>query len=67
VLSLFRAFSHLHYTLDDVVIDEDQLVVRMAVTGVHTGEFTNIAALGEEVTFHEMAWYRIAHGRFTDI
>jgi predicted ester cyclase len=66
-LSLFHAFSHLHYTVDDVVVDGDQLVVRMTVTGVHSGEFMNIAATGKEVTFHEIAWYRIADRRFTDI
>ncbi len=45
------AFSDMRLKLHDVIASDDRTIVRVTVTGTHTGEFAGIPATGKEVSF----------------
>ena len=50
VVGLRAAFPDLHYTLDDVIAEGDQVAVRWHWTGTHQGAFRGFPPTGKSVT-----------------
>ena len=63
VVGLRSAFPDLHYTLDDVVAEGDQVAVRWHWTGTHQGPFRAFPATGKSVSFAMMDRIRVRDGK----
>lgn len=63
VVGLRAAFPDLHYTLDDVVAEGDQVAVRWHWTGTHRGAFRGFPATGKAVSNTGAGVFRLQGGR----
>lgn len=52
------AFPDLRVTVEDILVDQDQAVVRWTATGTHTGEAMGLPASGKPLQFRGMTWVR---------
>jgi predicted ester cyclase len=61
---VWKAFPDIKHRVDDLLVDGDKVVVRMTVSGTHTGplEFVNtpLAATGKPFTTTHIHIYRVA-------
>ena len=62
-VGLRTAFPDLHYALDDVLSDGDQVAVRWHWTGTHKGAFRGHAPTGRSVTNTGLGIFRLREGR----
>ena len=63
-LSLFlTAFPDARFTIEDMIVEGDRVVVRYTFRGTHTGNFMGIAPTGKQVTVTEIEIFRVANGR----
>ena len=60
------AFANFHVTIEDMIGEGDKVVVRFTETGTHQGEFEGIAPTGKQVTWAEIAIFRMAGGRIVE-
>jgi len=63
---LFSAFPDIHFTIDDMVVEGDKVVVRYTNTGTHKGEFMGIPPTNKKVTNWLISIDRIAGGKFVE-
>jgi predicted ester cyclase len=56
------------YTLEahDLIAEDDKVVVRATVHGVHRGELMGMAPTGRQVAFPAIIIYRLAEGRIAE-
>lgn len=66
MLNLRGAFADFRLTLDDVVITENKVAVRMTASGIHQGTYMGIAPTGKKVAFTNIAIMRISDGKFVE-
>jgi steroid delta-isomerase-like uncharacterized protein len=59
VVGLRTAFPDLHYTIDDLVADDDRVAIRWHWTGTHEGPFRGFAPTHKAVTSPGMAIFRL--------
>ncbi len=59
---MFDAFPDVHASIDDVIAEGDQVVVRATSTGTHDGAWMGIPPTGRHVAFEYVEIYRIADG-----
>ena len=52
--------------IQDLVAEEDKVVARVLITGIHTGDFFGIPATGKRVEFSGMYMVRIANGKIVE-
>jgi predicted ester cyclase len=64
--TFFDAFGNFHVTIEDMVGEGDKVVVRFTESGRHQGEFKGIAPTGKEVTWAEIAIFRLTGGRIVE-
>lgn len=63
----FAAFSDVHCTVDDMVVEEDKVVVRWTWRGIHSkGEYMEIAPTGKQVTITGISILRIVGGKIAE-
>jgi len=60
---IHSALANIHVTIDDMVAEEDKVVMRVTVSGIHKGEFMGIPPTGKEFSIMEIRIYRIADGK----
>ncbi|MFC7400618.1 ester cyclase [Chelatococcus sp. GCM10030263] len=60
--SLITAFPDVRFTLDDVLVDGDKVVVRYTMLGIHQGEFQGRPPTGRAVNVPGIGIYRVAGG-----
>ncbi len=66
------AFSDFHITIEDMIAEGEQVVVRWTMNGTHTGDFMNpltmmsIPPTGKHVTMRGMYIARFAGGKFVE-
>jgi steroid delta-isomerase-like uncharacterized protein len=63
IAGLRTAFPDLHYAIDDLVAEADQVAVRWHWTGTHTAPFRGYAPTGKRVTNPGMAIFRLKDGK----
>jgi len=56
------AFPDLHFAIDDLIGEGDQVLTRWTLTGTHQGEFMGIPATGRRVAVSGMSLDRIEDG-----
>jgi steroid delta-isomerase-like uncharacterized protein len=62
---LHKAFSGLSLSISSLIAEDDQVVARVTVTGVHRGEFMGVMATGRRVSLNAMVIFEIKDGRIT--
>jgi predicted ester cyclase len=60
------AFSDLHITLDDSIVEGDQLAFRWTMRAVHTGEYLGVPATGRHVEVRGIHIGRIENGQVVE-
>jgi predicted ester cyclase len=63
---LLSAFPALTLTIEDQIAEEDRVVTRTTLQGVHQGEFQGLPATGKSVTMRAINIDRIAHGQVVE-
>ncbi len=67
IIALMRAaFPDLHWTLDEMVAEEDTVVSRFTWTGTHRGPFLGIPATGRAVTVKGIVIDHLAEGKMAE-
>jgi steroid delta-isomerase-like uncharacterized protein len=51
-----------HYTVEDIIAEDDKVVVRWTNAGTHVGEFAGIPATGRPFTIAGIDVYRVSDG-----
>jgi predicted ester cyclase len=66
-LSVYHlAFPDLHYTVEALVAEGDQVVARWQARGTHSGKFGLHTPTGEQMTWAGMTIWRIADGQIVE-
>jgi steroid delta-isomerase-like uncharacterized protein len=63
---LLSAFPDLRITVEGVVGEGDDVVVRWVVTGTHLGDTLGFPATGRTVSFRGMTWIRFSGGKMVE-
>ena len=66
VTMLRAAFPDFHYTVEDIIAEEDKVVVRLTAQGTQSGEFMGLPATGKQATWAETHMCRIAGGKLAE-
>ncbi len=64
---LLGAFPDAAYTIEDTLVDGDQVVMRWTGTGTHAGDYAGIPATGEAQRWSGIHFFHFACGRITNI
>ena len=64
--SFIAAFPDLHFTIDDLVADDDRVAWRWTMTGTHLGALGPFPASGRPVTLHGISLLRVAEGKIVE-
>lgn len=60
------AFPDLHFSIEDMIAENDKVVTRYVFTGTHQGEFWGIPATGKSVTVKAIWIHRLADGKIVE-
>jgi steroid delta-isomerase-like uncharacterized protein len=66
VAALRAAFPDVHFTVEDMLVAEDKVIVRWTCRGTHRGTFLGLAPTEKAVTFTGINIYRIANGQIVE-
>ena len=59
----FAAFPDLHFTVEDIIAEGDEVVVRTTGMGTHKGDLMGIAPTGKQVTVSAINIIRVVNGK----
>ncbi len=62
----FNAFPDIHWTIDDMIVERDKIVVRYTMTGTHKGEFRGIPPTNKKVTIWGIDIHRFVGGKLVE-
>lgn len=65
-LAFVEAFPDAHYSVEDLIAENDRVVLRVTTRGTHTEEFHGIAPTNRKVEFTGIAIYRIQDGKIAE-
>jgi steroid delta-isomerase-like uncharacterized protein len=63
---LRKAFPDLHFTIENMVAEEDKVVTHWRAKGTHKGIFKGIPPTGKSIDFTAMDIDRISDGKFSE-
>ena len=66
IVMMRAAFPDIHWTLDEMVAEEDTVVSRFTWTGTHRGPFLGIPATGKPVTVKGVVIDHLAEGKMAE-
>ncbi len=61
------AFPDLEWTIEDIIAEGEEVVVRYTFHGTHQGEWRGVPATGKAVTFTGTITYRIVDGKVVEV
>jgi steroid delta-isomerase-like uncharacterized protein len=64
--ALFTAFPDVHYTVEDLIAEGDNVVSRFTARATHQGEFMGVPATGKVVTWTGIIISRFAGGKWVE-
>ncbi|MBE9140460.1 ester cyclase [Nodosilinea sp. LEGE 07088] len=64
--SLFRGFTDIKHTIEDVISEDQNVVYRTTLKGTHTGEFLGIPPTGGSVKINDFTQLRIANNKIIE-
>jgi len=64
---LFNAFPDIHFTIGDLIEEEDSFVARVITTATHKGEFQGYTATGNRIDYlSEIFFFRLEKGKVVE-
>jgi len=60
---LIKGFPDIHWTIEDIVAEEDKVWVRTTITGTHRGEYRGVPPTGKDITIRCVDILRIVDGK----
>lgn len=66
VKAIREAFPDLHYTIDNMVISDDQVAVHVVMHGTHAGDFFGIAPTNKKIYINQMQIERIKNNKIIE-
>lgn len=66
ITSTRESFPDLKYTLEDVIVAGDKVVVRFTFRGTHRGVYRDLAPTGTEVAYTGIGIWRVADGKLVE-
>jgi steroid delta-isomerase-like uncharacterized protein len=63
VVYLRTAFPDIHFTVEDLIAEDDKVVTRWSVTGTQKGEFAGVPATGKSVHVSAINIHRLSDGQ----
>ena len=66
VTSVRRAFPDVHFTVDDLIAEDEKVVCRWTFQGTQEGDFMGIPATGKKATVMGIAVYRVVNGQIAE-
>lgn len=67
VQSMFRnAFPDVHFTIEDMVGEGDEVATRVTGSGTHKGDFMGIPPTGKRATWSSMGFFRVTDGKIVE-
>jgi steroid delta-isomerase-like uncharacterized protein len=63
---LRSAFENIHYTIEDMIAEDDKVAFRVTWRGIFVAEFFGLQPTGKEVISTGVAIYRIANGKIVE-
>ncbi len=67
LIAIYRsAFPDLHFTLEDIVAEDDRVATRLGISATHEGELFGIPPTGKQLAFTAMELYRLKEGKIEE-
>ena len=66
VSAFHAAFPDLHFTIEDLIAEEDRVVARVSMSGTQQGAFMGIPATGKHVVVPGLDMLRFANGKIAE-
>jgi predicted ester cyclase len=66
ILPLRQGFPDLHFTIQDMLVEGSQVVVRWTSEGTHRGVFAGVAPTGRQVSNEGIGIYRVEEGKIVE-
>jgi len=64
---LFKAFPDIHYTIGDIIGEQDKLALRVTLSATHRDEFWGYKGLGNRVNYlSEIFFFRFSNGKVVE-
>lgn len=60
------AFPDIQFSLDQIVVEDDRLALRLTGVGTHKGDFMGISPTGKKITLGSMTFFHIKNGKIAD-
>ena len=64
---IFAAFADAHWTVHDLIGEQDKVVVRWTFQGTHTGDWENLPGSGRVVSYNGISICRIAGNKIVEV
>ena len=64
---MFAAFPDAQWTIEDMIVEGDKVVVRWAFRGTHQGSWENVPPTGKQVTYGGISIGRVANGKLVEV
>lgn len=66
IANLHAAFPDLHYTIEDLLADDDKVIVRCKGAGTHHGSFRGIPATGKKMVYTVILIWRFTNNKLCE-
>jgi steroid delta-isomerase-like uncharacterized protein len=67
LIAMYRAaFPDLHFSVEDMVAEEDRVATRLSISATHKGELLGIPPTERRLSFTAMEHYRLSEGRIEE-
>ena len=66
IATYLDAFPDLHFTIEDLVTEDDKVAARLTARGTHQGELLGIPATQRQITVPMIETYRLADGKIAE-
>ncbi len=61
------AFPDIHFTIENLITEDDKVVTRWTAHGTHQGQLQGLPPTGKRIQFTGIDIYRIADGRIAEV
>ena len=67
IIAMMRSgFPDIHWTIEDMITENDKVAVRFIMRGVHQGTFLGVPATGKSIVVQAMNFYRLADNQIIE-
>jgi len=60
------SFPDLHHTVEEMIVEADQVAVKFTAHGTHTGPWMDFAPTGKSIHYSGITWARITEGKVSE-